>query len=87
MDKSAVEHLAKQIARLTKLAPIERARLARDLVDVAKTTLAAAGDAAVAEAVAGSSYAEVAAALGVSTSAVNKAVSRHRARPAVGSVD
>lgn len=59
--------------------PIERARLARELVDVAKLVLSATADAAVVEALAGSlTYKQAAERLGTSVASVNKAVSRHR---------
>lgn len=70
--------LAKMIAGLPKKPPIERARLARDLVDEAKRLLSALADEAVEEATRSASYTSVAEQLGVSVPTVNKAVSRHR---------
>lgn len=72
--------LARLIARLPKMPAVARARAARDLVDEAKRILSTTADAAVVEATRSQSYAEVAAGLGDSLSAVNKAVSRHRKR-------
>lgn len=70
--------LARMIAKLPKMSPLARARMARDLVDEAKRILSSTADAAVEEATRSASYAVVARALGVSEAAVNKAVSRHR---------
>lgn len=75
-----VAALAEKIAGLPTLEPVERARRARSLTDEAKSTLSAVGDDAVAEALSSATYAEVASALGVSASAVNKAVTRSRQR-------
>lgn len=74
--------LAKAIGSLHRLPPTARAARARALVDEAKTVLAAVGDAAIVEALEASTYADLAEELGVTTSAINKAVSRHRARAA-----
>jgi transposase-like protein len=79
-----VAELAKLIARLPKMAPVARARMARDLVDDAKRLLSATADAAVEEATRSAKYAEVARELGVSEASVNKAVSRHRRQAASG---
>jgi hypothetical protein len=72
---------------LQQLPAVERARKLRELAGVVRDLtnpilgdVGAAGDAAVVEAVAGSTYAAVARQLGVSESAVNKAVTRHGAR-------
>lgn len=75
--------LGREILSLKKLPPAHRAARARALSDEAKTVLSIAGDAAVVEALRSATYAEVAAAMGVSTSAVNKAVTRHGARTRV----
>ncbi|MEU8158096.1 hypothetical protein AB0B94_30960 [Micromonospora sp. NPDC048986] len=70
--------LAKMIGALPKMSPVARARAARGLIDDAKRILSAVADEAVEEATRSLSYAKVAAELGVSEAAVNKAVSRHR---------
>lgn len=75
-----LNELAAAISGLERMSPIDRARVARTLPDLAKTVLSATADAAVVEALAGGTYAEVARRLEVSESAVNKAVTRHRAR-------
>lgn len=72
--------LAELIASLPKKPPAARARQARDLIDEAKRVLSVTADAAVHQATRDRSYAEVAADLGDSVAAVNKAVSRHRKR-------
>ncbi|MEV0214341.1 hypothetical protein [Micromonospora sp. NPDC050695] len=70
--------LARMIAGLPKKPPIERARLARDLVDEAKRLLSTLADEAIEEATRSESYASVAEKLGKTVATVNKAVSRHR---------
>jgi hypothetical protein len=70
--------LVAAIEQLDSLPPLERARAARALTDVAKAVLAAVGDAAVVEALEGATQVQVATALGVSPAAVSKAVVRHR---------
>jgi hypothetical protein len=75
-----LKDLADAISGLEKMSPIDRARVARTLPDLAKTVLSATADAAVVEALAGGTYAEVARRLEVSESAINKAVTRHRSR-------
>lgn len=73
--------LAKAITAALRLPPARRAARWRELAPDASATLAAAGDAAVVEALdAGATYKQLAGELGVSASAINKAVSRHRAR-------
>jgi DNA-directed RNA polymerase specialized sigma24 family protein len=80
MTSDALTDLAGQIAALPHLPAVERATRARALVDRAKSVLAEAGDEAVVEAARSMGYREAATALGVSESAVNKAVTRQRAR-------
>ncbi|BAL85477.1 hypothetical protein AMIS_2570 [Actinoplanes missouriensis 431] len=77
---SEVAGLLTALQTLESLPPLERVRAARALSDRAKTALAAVGDAAVVEALSGSSYTAVASELGVSVATVNKAVTRHNAR-------
>ncbi len=72
--------LAKLIAGLAKRPAVERARMARDLIDEAKRVLSTTADAAVFEATRSMPYGEVAARLGDSVPTVNKAVTRHRKR-------
>lgn len=79
-SQDTVAALAKSIAGLPELGPVERAKRARALSDEAKTVLSAVGDDAVVEALASATYAEVAEAMQVSPSAVNKATTRSRAR-------
>jgi DNA-directed RNA polymerase specialized sigma24 family protein len=75
-----LKELAAAITQLETLPPIERVQAARALSDTAKTILSTVGDAAVVDALTDATYAEVAAKLGVSEAAVNKAVTRHRNR-------
>ncbi|MEU8334758.1 hypothetical protein [Micromonospora tulbaghiae] len=77
-DGVDVRELGRLIGRLPRLKPLERARLARELVDVAKVVLSKEADAAVVEALESMTYRQVAEGLGKSTASVNKAVSRHR---------
>jgi len=73
--------LSELVDTLTALPPIERARLARLLADRrTQGVLAALADAAVVEATRTATYDQVAEALGVSYSAINKAINRHNAR-------
>lgn len=74
------ERLAAEIAALPTLPPIEQARRARALVDVAKSVLSAAGDAATYEACKGTTQVAVAEELGVSEGRVRAAIVRHKAR-------
>lgn len=80
MDAEGVDtrELARLIGGLPALPPVERARLARELVDVAKVVLSKEADAAVVEALGSMTYKQVAAELGKTVASVNKAVSRHR---------
>lgn len=78
--ETGYDDLMAALRRLPDLSPIARAQLARELSDVAKTVLSAVGDAAVVDALAGKTYEQVAAELGVSSASVNKAVTRHRHR-------
>lgn len=89
-----LRELAGAVRRLPQLRADHRATAARALIDDAKRVLSAAADEAVADLVAamleldragastdtGPVYARAAQRLGVSTSAVNKAVTRHRGR-------
>jgi hypothetical protein len=73
-------HLMAELRRLARMGPIERARAARLLSDRAMAVLAAVGDEAVYQATRRPGrHDEVAAALGVSVSATEKAVRRHNA--------
>ena len=78
--RDAAAALSRANDELHNLPPAARAARARALVDEGKAVYAAIGDEAIVEALEGTSYAELARQLGVSTSAINKAVSRHRAR-------
>jgi hypothetical protein len=69
---------------LDNLPPTARAVRARGIINEAKAIYAAVGDAAIVEALQTASYVELAREIGVSVSAVNKAVSRHRARDRAG---
>lgn len=80
MSRDPVAELAGHIAALTHLPAADRAARARSLVDEAKAVLSQAGDQAVAELAKEKGYQAAAAELGVSVSAINKAVSRHKAR-------
>ena len=72
--------LAGCIAALPYLSPADRAARARSLVDEAKAVLSRTGDQAVFEMTREMSFEAAAAVLGVSKAAINKAVTRHRAR-------
>ncbi|MEV5819350.1 sigma factor-like helix-turn-helix DNA-binding protein [Micromonospora haikouensis] len=82
MDAEGID--ARELARLVRGLPAmpaaKRAKLARELVDVAKRVLSLTADAAVLEALESMTYRELAAELGTSEASVNKAVSRHRSR-------
>jgi hypothetical protein len=78
--RAELEGLMAALEQLPELPPLDRARVARALTDVAKSTLSAVGDAAVVEALDGVTQADVATALGVTPAAVSKAVVRHRSR-------
>lgn len=80
------DELARALRQLARLAPVERARRARRLVDVAKAVLSQAADAAVTEAAAEHGAAVTARLLGVTPSAVSNATTRHRARLAPASI-
>ena len=80
MTNDPVAELAGHIAALSHLPPADRAARARSLVDEAKAVLSQAGDQAVAELAKVKGYQGAATELGVSVSAINKAVSRHKAR-------
>lgn len=71
------------LAQLGRLPPIERAQVAQQLIEEARTAQQLIGRErrnAIAEATAaGASYAEVAAQLGVSTAAINKAITERNA--------
>jgi hypothetical protein len=69
---------------LDNLPPAARAVRARGIINEAKAVYAEVGDAAIVEALRHATYDQVARELGVSTSAINKAVSRHRARERAG---
>jgi hypothetical protein len=75
-----VAELARLLLTLPSLPAEDRALRARRLIDQAKTTLSQVGDEAVAELAEATSYKRAAYDLGVSESAINKAVTRHRAR-------
>lgn len=74
--------LARALLLLDALPPVERIARARRLVDIAKTVLAAAGDAAAVEACRTMRPAEVARQLGIGRSNITQAVARHAARTA-----
>lgn len=82
MTTDPVTELAGQIAALPHLPAADRATRARALVDQAKAVLSQVGDEAVVELVKATSYRDAAAALGVSESMINKAVTRQRGRNA-----
>jgi hypothetical protein len=84
----SIRDLRDQLAKLDRLRGVDRARLARELSDVALASLQAAGDEGVYQATrrtgptsrrpyAGRTYAAVAEELGGSVGRVNVAVSRH----------
>ncbi|MEU8821792.1 hypothetical protein [Actinoplanes sp. NPDC048796] len=75
-----VTELAGKIAALPHLPLADRARQARDLIDLAKTALSQVGDQATAELAGEVGYKAAAGALGVSEATINKAVTRHRSR-------
>lgn len=66
------------LGQLAGLDPIERARRAPDLIDRAKGTLSAIRREAIHEATRETSWDDVAAQLGVSVGAVNKAITAYR---------
>jgi DNA-directed RNA polymerase specialized sigma24 family protein len=74
-----VKALADAVASLPDLDPIDAAQLAPRLIDEAKSVMAAVRKRAISDATARMTHAEVAARLGVSTSAVNNAIVEHRA--------
>lgn len=87
----SIKDLREQLATLARLRGVERARLARELSDVALASLQSAGDEGVYEATrrtgaegqrafAGRTYEAVAEELGISVGRVNVAVSRHNRR-------
>ncbi|WP_189041093.1 hypothetical protein [Micromonospora sonchi] len=80
MDAEGVDarELARLVGRLPKMPPVQRAKAARELVDVAKRVLSLTADEAVVEALQSMTYKALAAELGTSEASVNKAVSRHR---------
>lgn len=75
-----VAELARLILTLPGLPAEDRALRARRLVDQAKTILSGVADEAVVEMVKATSYRQAAYDLGVTESAINKAVTRHRTR-------
>jgi hypothetical protein len=87
----SIRDLRDQLAKLDRLRGVDRARLARELSDVALASLQAAGDEGVYQATrragpesarpyAGHTYAVVAEGLGVHVGRINWAVSRHKKR-------
>lgn len=75
---AAVAELAVAVANLPRLPVLERVGVARALIEDAKRVLSAVANAGVVEARdSGLGYAELAAELGVSMAAVNKAVMEH----------
>lgn len=77
-DGLSLTTLGFRLRALGALAPIERARQSAALADEARQALARVRYAAVYEATRVASYAEVAAALGISAAAVNKLITTHR---------
>lgn len=80
LDLGSVAAFERDSANARCRTPVDQARLYRDLSGRARTVYADAGDAAVVEALKTMTYAMLAAELGVTTAAINKAVSRHRVR-------
>lgn len=80
MTHDPVAELAGHIAALPHLPPADRAARARSLIDEAKAVLSSAGDEAIYQLTRTCSFDEAATTLGVSSSAINKAVSRYNAR-------
>ena len=79
----SVAELAGCIAALTYLPAADRAARARSLIDEAKSVLSGVGDQAVYEMTRSMSLEAAADILGVSKSAINKAVTRYRSRHGV----
>ena len=80
MSTDGLTELTRLITALPNMIAEDRALHARRLINQAKTVLSEVGDEAVAEVAATTSYREAAITLGVSESAINKAVTRHRQR-------
>lgn len=80
MDTPAVElvALAEELAALPGQPPLYRAKRARELVETAKGVLSRARQEAIYDATRDQTWDEVAAALGTSTAAINKAVTAYR---------
>jgi hypothetical protein len=74
----AIAELAKALTRARRLTPTARAREAIRLVDAAADTISKWGDAAIAEATRTASWSDVATAIGVNPTLVNKRMRRFR---------
>jgi hypothetical protein len=82
-----VAELAAATAALSAAEPVDRARAAKALIDVAKETYSQVRQDAIAEALAaGRTYEELAGELGVSAAAINAAVTARNSRRGAGAV-
>jgi hypothetical protein len=74
-----IDALARAVAGIVDLDPVDAARSAPQLIDETKAVMAAVRRSAIAQAVAEMTHAELAGLLGVSASAVNNTLVEHRA--------